>query len=310
MSRARDPEQCLKLVADLADSDATIGYNFLLIFNPITEKILTFFRRHQSVGLRYMRSLSEKNRESRRNDRNLKFMEPIQYQESIHSLALLLALLCEAKALDRPVLETIFPEGLVVVGESQLYDAPSSDYDAVPDGQFYGTLTGGRFRADVMTNFKRFDHLGLPTVPRKVIELRGEADGEAFEIVADYQRGRESLTINREPIDLPVFEPYQFIWQQVLSDEQTGPRIRTDEHLAALTYRLSAALWSASYTGNELMLDSDAALIAQSFTYRDAFNQGRLPQYRRRSGLEWVERHMIDPVVDVAEGIRGRLERR
>ena len=305
MARAREPEVCDALVDALAHSPATVRYNFLLIFNPITDAILDFFHAHRDVKIASMKSLFEKNRESRRNDRNLKFMEPIQYQESIHSLALMLMLRGEVMRYDVSNFDAVFSGGVIAVGESNLYNAPSSDYDALPDGRFYGTLTASGFRMDVMTNFKRFDHRRFPTRAQKLIEISGEADGHPFHIEADYQREQEMLLINDETVVLPNFEPYAYIWQKVLSQDM--PFVRADEHLARFAYRLSALLWDASFTRHERMIEGEEMLAEVALGHRRAFAAGQLPMYRSRPARAWVEKHLIDPVVDIAEGLRGRL---
>ena len=131
-----------------------------------------------------------------------------------------------------------------------------------------------------------------------------------FEMEADYQRGQEFLRINGEPVALAAFEPYEYVWQKVLGGgDPSRPYVPADEHLAALTYRLSATLWQASFTGDELLIDSAEKLKAVSLGYRDAFDKEQLPMYRRRPAKEWVERHMIDPVVDAVEGLRKKVKR-
>jgi len=305
MARAREPEVCDALVDALAHSTATIRYNFLLIFNPITDAILDFIHTHRDVTITSMKSLFEKNRESRRNDRNLKFMEPIQYQESIHSLALMLMLRGEVMGYDVSDFGAVFPGGVIAVGESDLYNAPSSDYDALPDGRFYGTLTASGFHMDVTTNFKRFDHRRFPTRARKLIEISGKADGKPFHIEADYQREQEMLRIDGEAIPLPSSEPYAYIWNRILFDDACF--VKADEYLARFAYRLSALLWDASFTQRERMIENEEMLAEIALGYRRAFAAGQLPIYRPRPARAWVEKHLIDPVVDVAEALRGRL---
>jgi len=310
MARARDPHICDQLVHALKNTSAKMRYNFLLLYNPITEHIIRYLRSHQDVSISYMKSVFEKNRESRRNERNKKFMEPIQYQESIHSLALMLVLRGETLSYDISRFDRVFPEGLIAVGESSPYDAPSSDYDTLPDGRFYGTLTTSGFRMDVITNFKRFDQQRFPTRQQKRLRITGHADGKPFTIEADYQRDRETLRINDREIAVPDFRPYEYIWQKVLSpNDPDMPRIIPDESLARRAYQISALLWHASFSKREILIDSDEALMQTSLSYRNAFESGKLPLYRHRVGREWLEKNLIDPVVDTAEGLRDRLDR-
>jgi predicted dehydrogenase len=310
MARARDPHICDELVAKLSNSSAIMRYNFLLIYNPITEYIIQYLRSHKTVNISYMKSIFEKNRESRRNDRNKKFMEPIQYQESIHSLALMLVLRGETLSYDLTHFDSVFPKGLIAVGTSSPYDAPSADYDTIPDGRFYGTLTTSDFRMDVTTNFKRLDQQHFPTRQQKKVIISGVADGNPFTIEADYQRDQEMLSINNENISLPAFRPYEYIWQKVLlSDNPKAAHIITNEHLAQRAYQISALLWHASFTKKEIMIDANKTLSQTAQSYRDAFEADQLPFYQHNQKREWLERHLIDPVIDTAEILRMRLKR-
>lgn len=311
MARARDPHICDEIVAALAQSQATMRYNFLLIYNPITDHILQYLRQHQNISISYIKSVFEKNRESRRNDRNKKFMEPIQYQESIHSLALMLVLRGEALKYDITNFDAVFPGGLIAVGESSPYDAPSTDYDTVPDGRFFGNLTTSRFRMDVITNFKRFDQKHFPTRQQKKVTISGQADGKEFTIEADYQRGREMLRINNTDIVLPPFRPYEHIWQSLLEPtQQNTPFILADQYLARRAYQISALLWHASFSKKEIMIQSDQMISENAQSYQTALDTQKLPRYRYNKGREWFEKHLIDPLVDTAEGLRDRFDRR
>lgn len=310
MARARDPHICDQLVTKLSDSSARMRYNFLLIYNPITERILQYLRSHKNITISYMKSIFEKNRESRRNDRNKKFMEPIQYQESIHSLALMLVLRGETLSYDLTQFDAVFPKGLIAVGTSSPYDAPSDDYDTIPDGRFYGTLTTSGFRMDVMTNFKRLDQQHFPTRQQKKVVISGIADGTPFTIEADYQRDQEMLSINNEKISLPAFRPYEYIWGKVLlADNTKKAHIIADEHLARRAYQISALLWHASFTKQEIVIDSNKTLSQTAQSYHNAFESGQLPIYQHNQKREWIEKHLIDPVIDTAEVLRMRLTR-
>lgn len=310
MARARDPHICDQLVNTLANSSATMRYNFLLIYNPITERIIQYLRSQKEITISYMKSVFEKNRESRRNDRNKKFMEPIQYQESIHSLALMLILRGETLSYDMTHFDSVFPKGLIAVGESSPYDAPSSDYDTIPDGRFYGTLTTSGFRMDVVTNFKRLDQKHFPTRQQKKISISGMANGAPFTIEADYQRDREMLRINNTDIALPPFRPYEYIWEKLLLlENKNAPSIIPNEHLAKRAYQLSALLWHASFTKQEVMIDSNARLSETAQSYQNALEAGHLPLYQHHSSREWIEKNVIDPIIDTAEGLREHLNR-
>jgi len=310
MARARDPHVCDQLITQLANTSATMRYNFLLIYNPITEQIIQYLRSHKKVAISYMKSVFEKNRESRRNDRNKKFMEPIQYQESIHSLALMLVLRGETLSYDIQDFDQIFPQGLIAVGESSPYDAPSSDYDTIPDGRFYGTLTTSGFRMDVITNFKRFDKQRFPTRPQKKVIISGTADGTPFTIEADYQRDHEMLRINNTDITLPNFRPYEYIWQKlILPNDHNAPHIIPDEHLARRAYQISALLWHTSFVKQEVVVQSNETFSETALSYCTALESGHLPLYRQHTGREWLEKHIIDPIIDAAEGLRAHIDR-
>lgn len=307
MARAREPEMCDTIVEALAQSSATMYYNFLYLYNPITYHMIKFLKSHATITITSIKALVEKNRESRRNERNLKFMEPIQYQETIHSLALMLVLRGELMHYHASDFDAVFPGGLIAVGESILYDAPSSDYDAIPDGRFHGSLTASGFRMDIITNFKRLDHTSLPTRPQKRITISGRTKDTPFVIEADYQRGHEMLEIDGETVPLPEFDPYALVWRDILIPNNTNQSyVPPDEHLARTAYRLSALLWKTSYTDEELVIDSDQTLARASLAYPAALESGRLPQYRSRPAREWVEKHLIDPVIDITEGLRDR----
>ena len=163
---------------------------------------------------------------------------------------------------------------------------------------------------DVITNFKRLDQQHFPTRQQKKVIISGVADGNPFTIEADYQRDQEMLSINNEKVSLPAFRPYEYIWQKVLlSDNKKASHIIANEHLARRAYQISALLWHASFTEQEVLIDSNKTLSQVTLSYRDALEAGQLPFYQHNQKREWVEKHLIDPVIDTAEGLRMRLTR-
>ena len=51
MARARDPEKCDALVNALTGSGATIYYNFLFLYNPVTYYTIEFLRKHPTAKI-------------------------------------------------------------------------------------------------------------------------------------------------------------------------------------------------------------------------------------------------------------------
>jgi len=118
------------------------------------------------------------------------------------------------------------------------------------------------------------------------------------------------LRINNTNILLPNFRPYEYIWQKlILPNDQTTPHITTDEHLAKRAYQISGLLWHTSFTKQEIVVQSNEKLSETARSYRTALELGQLPLSHHHMGREWLEKHVIDIIIDTAEGLRAHIDR-
>jgi hypothetical protein len=73
------------------------------------------------------------------------------------------------------------------------------------------------------------------------------------------------------------------------------------------TSKTIAIAGCGGYIGTHMTQAARAPTIARS--YRTALESGHLPLYRQHTGREWLEKHIIDPIIDAAEGLRTHMDR-
>jgi hypothetical protein len=256
-------------------------YNFSLVLNPITDIILKYVLSN-SGKVRRMSFDIEKNRESRAYPRNKCYMEPVQYQEAVHALALMLIWMNGYKPAKPDSLFEIFPSGLTVAGRSKLYDPVSPGYKHFPDGLFDGKLRADGLDSKVRVNFKRFSS-GLPTIAQKKVKI----NAEGLDIIANYQYGDQFLSINGRRIKLPdMANPHRLIWERVIAQFESGQKPILDSNFAYLTYLLSAALWKASHQESDLQIKGVPDLEKAARTYVEFRDAGKLVPFSRNMAKE------------------------
>ncbi|MGM0488197.1 MAG: Gfo/Idh/MocA family oxidoreductase [Planctomycetota bacterium] len=254
------PEDCVRLVEAVKKSQAIVLYDFPELFDPITDRILDFLRRHDDVRIDLLAMQRSKDRENPDIARNRKKMVHIQYQESVHCLAFALHLLAHLQ----DGLAPVFGRGLRVSAQSEPYHPPNpSAYSHLVDGKCEYQMALGDTQINGRTDFTR----GAPWSKRRTIS--GRADGRQFTIEADFLEGKKWLVIDGEAQeDVVSTNSYVEVlktlgrWRQNVS----GPAITTGLYpnptFARITYQLSSLLWRSSWEQAELEIASLADLLA------------------------------------------------
>ena len=189
MAAPEEPERCRILAEQYQSPQLIMLYDFIELFDPMTERINAFLAQFNEVTLGECWMYRSKDREDPANPRNYKIMVPIQYQETVHCVAFLLSLLGNI----RGGLDAALADGLSVQGVSQPYAPPNPEaYPEAVDGKLDGTLTIGDCVTRLHTDFKA----GASFTKRRV--LKGAGDGKPFEIEADRTEGRVIHTFLKE----------------------------------------------------------------------------------------------------------------
>ncbi len=181
------PSECDEVLQAIKASRAIALYDFLELFDPMTQLILNHWKRFKDIRITEVTLARSKDREDPAIERNYKPMQPIQYQESCHCLAFLLFLLGHAGGgLTSPLSLPVS-----VRAKSLPYNSPCPELFPVPvDGRCEAEIRIGETDVHLLTNFKR----GAPWQKRKT--MRGVADGQPFMIEADYLEGAKWLRID------------------------------------------------------------------------------------------------------------------
>jgi len=268
MAAPESPERCAHIVHAVERSGATVLYDFLQLYDTMTEQIIDFLSGYRDVRITELQVCQSKDREARHIPRNYKRMVTIQFQESVHCLAFVLYLLGKLKG----NLASVFEEEMSIVGESDPYDPPNPDvYPHVVDGRCRYRLSIGETRVEGQTDFKA----NAEWSKRRVI--CGTGDGTPFRIDMDYLEGEKRLAINGvdQRCD-PEGDSYQQVittlmrWYRHVSAASLMQDVYPNPKFARLTYQLSGALWRSCRDQREIrfasledLLGFDAGFAAQ-----------------------------------------------
>jgi predicted dehydrogenase len=259
MAAPERPEACKQLVEAVESSKLLMLFDFFELFSPLTEKVVDYLSQFRQVTVETIEMHRSKDREDTANLRNYKRSTPIQYQESVHCLAWILFLLARL----RGSLAAVFEGGLKMSAESEPYTPPNpQDYSYVVDGRCTWQLQCSGTRVSAITDFKRH----APWSKRRIV--RGLADGQPFEIEAEYLEGKQQLVMNGvdQRVDpqansyIQVLGQYSH-WRRNLNYEQLLTGIYPNPRFAQVTYQLSSALWRASYDRRPLQFNSFQSLL-------------------------------------------------
>ncbi len=254
MAAPERPERCAYIVEAVERSGATVLYDFLQLYDTMTEQIIEFLLGFRDVRITELQVCQSKDREDRDISRNYKRMVTIQYQESVHCLAFVLYLLGKLKG----DLASVFEEEMSIAGESEPYDPPNPDaYPHVVDGRCKYTLTIGETRVEGLTDFKA----NAEWKKRRVI--CGTGDGKRFRIEMDYLEGEKRLAI--KGVDQrcdPKADSYQQVittlarWCQQVPAASLMRDVYPNPKFAHVTYQLSGALWRSCKDQREIRFTS------------------------------------------------------
>jgi predicted dehydrogenase len=271
------PEECHRLVDATRRLQAVVLYDFPELFDSMTRRIEDYLAGFDEVQIAEIVVSRSKDREDPANPRNYKRIVPIQYQESVHSIAFALSLLGKV----RGSLQAVLDEGISVRAEAEPYHPPNpEDYPHVVDGRCRYLISLGATRLRGHTDFKS----GAEWTKRRLIW--GTADGRPVRIEAEYLEGHKRLVI--DGVD-QQFDPAADSYKQVLLTanrwkKEIGRRLLMTEvapspRFAQLTYQLSSVLWRSARDGTTIRLASMRELDEFDAGFREAIP--RFPRYSR-----------------------------
>jgi len=275
MSTANKPGLCERLIRQAEEYNPSLLYNYILIPHKITGMINDFLSQYSHVDIHNFEASFQKNRESRLKRRNRSVMETIEIQEAVHPIALFLYLMANVSH-QQVSFPNLFPEGVKVRAKSKFYDAPNQlEYRYKVNGYVGGgilTLSTPPTRVALRVNFKRFDG-NKPTLPEKIIRIRGTGDGKPFSIEANYQSDAEYLVIGGIKQELGQISPYEDVWIRAFQDfhdmRKGTRRILADPSFSWLAYQLGMAMWFSSHSETELLVSDSAALSRYAYAYHN-----------------------------------------
>jgi predicted dehydrogenase len=274
------PKTALALIEAVDRSQAVMLYDFLELFDPLTQRITNYLTRFRQLEISSITLERSKDREDPAIARNYKRMLPIQFQESVHCLAYVLYLF----GMLHGNLEAALAQGVSVSAKSDWYYPPNPEaYAYAVDGRCEFQLTLGTITVDGRTNFKR----EAAWSKRRI--LRGCADGQPFVIEADYLEGRKYLRINGVDQDWdPPMDSYEAIlgtlanWRHTLPAATLLHGVYPNPRLAWLAFQLSGALWKSSHEGRVINIPNLEGLNAFDSGFRAAVPH--LPRYSPNTG--------------------------
>ncbi|MCC6490090.1 MAG: hypothetical protein IT364_21570 [Candidatus Hydrogenedentes bacterium] len=242
MTTPDNPRLCDWIVAQSEAVDASLFFDFPELFDPIARHVCAFLSNFERVRFDEIRLNRSKDREDPSNPRNYKVMVPIQYQETVHSIAYVLNLLAVGRSGFGQVCRSVRAEGT-----SELYCPPNPEaYTGPVDGKFEGMLTLDGTKAQLSTNFKA----GAPWTKRQ--RIRGVGDGTPFLIEAEFLEGAKYLRINGEALPIPPeTDSYQNVirqlwaWHTEIPANQRAAGLYPNARLARCTFLLSCMLWES-----------------------------------------------------------------
>jgi len=250
MALPERPQDCDQIMAAVESSSAMIFYNFPELFDPVTQHVWQFLATLSDVQISDVFVQRSKDREDPANSRNYKKMVSIQYQESVHCLAFVLSLLAKVHG----SVSSVIAEDAIVSANSEPYVPPNpEEYPQPVDGRCEYSLQLGKTHIRGLTDFKR----NAVATKRRII--LGMADGQPFEIDAEYLEGRKHLLINRQRIDIdPAASSYAAIvesmlrWRHDFRPVAVREGIYSNPRLAHLAYQLSSAIWKSAHQGGSI----------------------------------------------------------
>ena len=242
MATPDNPRLCDWIVAQSDAAGASLFFDFPELFDPITLRIHAFLSTFKRVRFDEIRLERSKDREDPSNPRNYKVMVPIQYQETVHSIAFVLNLLAITRGGLGNVCRDIRAEG-----SSERYCPPNPEaYPGPVDGKFEGALTLDGTTALLSTNFKT----GATWTKRQ--RIRGVGDGRPFLIEAEFLEGAKFLRIDGEALPIaPESDSYQNVirqlwaWHSQVPAEERAAGLYPNARLARCTFLLSCMLWES-----------------------------------------------------------------
>jgi predicted dehydrogenase len=269
------PEECQRLVDAARPLQAIVLFDFPELFDSMTRRIEDYLAGFGEVQIAEIAVSRSKDREDPGNPRNYKRMVPIQYQESVHSIAFALNLLGKV----RTSLPAVLDEGISVRAEAEPYRPPNpEDYPYVVDGRCRYTISLGKTRLRGDTDFKS----GAERTKRRFIS--GTADGRPFRIEAEYLEGHKRLVIDGvdQQCD-PAADSYEQVittagcWKKEIDRRVLMTEVAPNPRFAQLTYQLSSVLWRSARDGATIRLASTRELDGFDARFREEIP--RLPRY-------------------------------
>ena len=269
------PEECQRLVDATRPLQAVVLYDFPELFDSMTRRIEDYLAGFDEVRIAEIVVSRSKDREDPANPRNYKRMVPIQYQESVHSIAFAINLLGKV----RRGLPAVFDEGISVCAEAEPYHPPNpQDYPYVVDGRCRFTVSLGGTRLRGHTDFTS----GAEWTKRRLIS--GTADGRPFRVEAEYLEGHKRLVI--DGVDQgcdPQADSYRQVlttahrWKREIDRRLLMTGVAPNPRFAQMTYQLSSVLWRSARDGTTIRLASMQDLIGFDAGFREEI--ARFPRY-------------------------------
>jgi hypothetical protein len=271
------PEECPRLVDATRRLQAVLLYDFPELFDSMTRRIEDYLAGFDEVQVAEIVVSRSKDREDPANPRNYKRMVPIQYQESVHSIAFALSLLGKV----RGSLPAVLDEGISVRAEAEPYHPPNpEDYPYVVDGRCRFAISLGGTCLRGHTDF------GSGAEWTKRYLIFGTADSRPFRIDAEYLEGHKRLVIDGvvQQCD-PAADSYQQVlstanrWNKEVDRHVLMTEVVPNPRFAQLTYQLSSVLWRSARDGATIRLASMKELDEFDAGFRE-----EIPSFPRYSG--------------------------
>jgi len=275
MAAPEEPQQCQQIITAVDRSRAVVLYDFPELFDPLTRRIAARLAELDQPRIERIYVERSKDREDPAIPRNMKRMVTIQYQESVHCLAFVLALL----ATQRGNLKAVLDEGISASARAEPYRPPNPDvYPYVVDGKCDYQLQLGDVAVEGHTNFKT----GAPWSKRRVIA--GTASGRPFSIEANDLEAAKSLAFDGadqgfDPRTDSYVETIKTlaVWSAAVDVEQLRHGCYPHCRFTRLAYQLSSVLWRSSYDAQTFQVASQHDL--EQFDAQFATAAASFPRY-------------------------------
>ncbi len=260
MTLPETPEECEEIARAVDASGVDVLYDFPELFDPMTHRIVEYLSGFEDVEITSMYFDRSKDREDEKIPKNHNKMVPIQYQESIHTIAFILYILgnLNENRNARSVFRDVFSDGVKVCAESEPYSPPNPKayYPYVVDGKCDFDMAIGDIPIECHTNFKK------GPAPKKIVTIEGFADGNPFVIEASYLEGEKELYIDGVN---QGFEPGHCSYQDIIRGVtqlygHPGDGIISNPFFAWTADSLSRAVWKSSFE-NKFRTDKQGITI-------------------------------------------------